>query len=95
MEILGLLTIALVAGTLARAAYRGTVPEDVGLSLLLGATGVAAGHGAATLTEVFQVSSIGDLATWLTVFTATFVVLAVADGVRGIAQPLRSLGRAS
>ena len=95
MGILGLLTIALVAGTLARTAYRGTVPDDIGLSLLAGAVGIAAGHGASTLTGVFQVASVADMATWLTVLTGTFIALALGDALRTAAQPLRSLSRAS
>lgn len=94
MEILGLLTIALVAGTLARAAYRDTVPADIAPSFIAGFAGVGLGHATATLTGIGAMSSIGDLATWVTALTCAYLAVAIADAVRAI-TPLRGVGRLS
>lgn len=94
MEILGLLTIALVAGAVARALYFNAVPSDVGPSVVCGAAGVAAGYALSTLTGVGAMTSPGDLASWLTALTGACLAVAISDALRPVALPLRSLGRA-
>ena len=95
MEIVGLLTVALVAGTIARTLYAGTMPSDIAPSLLAGAIGVAAGFALATLTGLEAMTSPAHLTTWLSALTGACLAVAAGDALRTVAPPLRHLGRAT
>jgi hypothetical protein len=87
MDILGLMTVALVAGTVAHAAYDGPKPDGFVAALGLGLTAVLAGAAVSHASGIGRIESMADPATWLTVTAWSALLLGFYGAVT---QRLRS-----
>ena len=77
MEIIGWITLALVAGALARALFDGARPDGLLSTVALGVAGLAIAAVLSDAIGLGRVAAPGDVATWVAAVTGSCLAVAL------------------